>query len=159
MGAGVRFLGAKLAAYNQDMSKSPSTNGANGRNALGQFTVGNTCGRGNPHAKKVAALRATMLKAVTHRDLEAIVKQLIKQAKDGDVLAAREIFDRCFGKAKQSVDMEVDTTTNRIEREFGDMSPEELAEILEQGNNPLPGVLAKIVAHTRDESGPAAEQV
>lgn len=65
------------------------------------------------------------MKAVAHRDMEAIVKQHIEKAKAGDVYAAREVFDRCFGKAKQSVDMEVevDTTASRLEREFGDMSP------------------------------------
>lgn len=128
------------------MSSSPSLNGGNGRNALGRFAPGNPGGPGNPHSKKVNALRTALLRAVTQKDIEAIVKQLIEKAKAGDVHAAREVFDRCFGKARLSVDMEVevDTAADKLDRQFAEMTPLELAEILEQGGQPLPGVLAKL---------------
>ena len=77
---------------------APSPNGSNGRDAKGRFASGNSGGPGNPHAKRIAKLRSALLGAVSAADMKAIVRQLIKQAKDGDVRAAKEIIDRCIGK-------------------------------------------------------------
>ncbi|MEM7624800.1 MAG: hypothetical protein AAF333_04145 [Planctomycetota bacterium] len=129
------------------MPNPPSTNGANGRNARGQFTTGNAGGPGNPHAKKVAALRATLMKTVTHRDLQAIVKGLIERAKAGDVLAAREVLDRCFGKPRQGVDMDVgmELATPPGPLDFAQMTDLQIAEVIEAADLPLPPILrAKI---------------
>jgi hypothetical protein len=41
--------------------------------------------------------------AVSHKDMVAIAKKLVKKAKAGDVKAAKEVLDRCMGKAEQPV--------------------------------------------------------
>jgi hypothetical protein len=42
----------------------------NGRTALGRFAKGNAGGPGNPHAKRVTALREALLAAVTDADIK-----------------------------------------------------------------------------------------
>jgi len=71
----------------------------NGRDSNGRFTKGNAGGAGNPHAAKVAKLRAALLGAVSTTDVELIIASMVEAAKDGDVVAAREVLDRTIGKA------------------------------------------------------------
>lgn len=125
------------------MANPPSINGSNGRNARGQLAAGNPGGPGNPHIKKVAALRTTLLKTVTHRDLQAIVKSLIERAKAGDVFAAREVFDRCFGKPRQGVDMDLgmEVATLPGAPDLTRMTDMEIAEVIEAAEIPLPPIL------------------
>ena len=85
------------------MSTLPSPNGSNGRGAGGRFTKGNPGGPGNPHARHVAEIRSVLMSAVSNDDLRAIVSTLVEKAKAGDVMAAREVFDRLVGKAKISI--------------------------------------------------------
>ncbi len=88
------------------MSTLPSPNGSNGRGAGGRFTKGNPGGPGNPHARHVAAIRSVLMSAVSDDDLVQMVRALVKKAKGGDVLAAREVLDRMLGKAKVAVAIE-----------------------------------------------------
>lgn len=74
----------------------------------GKFAKGNRLGKGNPHAAKVAKLRTALIKAVDADDLTAIIKKLVERAKAGDVIAAREILDRCLGKANQPLELTTD---------------------------------------------------
>ena len=80
----------------------PSTNGLNGcscgRDCHGRFTEQNHFGRGNPYAAKVAKLRSALLEAVSPDDITAVIKKLIAKSKQGDVVCAKEIFDRTLGK-------------------------------------------------------------
>ena len=70
------------------------------RTPRGHFIPGHDKpGPGNPQVKKLAAYRKAVRRAVTARDLEAVFKALLEAARTGDVLAARELFDRCLGKA------------------------------------------------------------
>jgi hypothetical protein len=79
--------------------KRPSTNGAIGeRDERGRFTLGNAGGPGNPFSAAVSRLRSALLSAVTERDIEEIIGKLIKQAKAGNIMACREVLDRCIGK-------------------------------------------------------------
>ena len=80
------------------MTTSPSPNRPNGRDERGRFAPGNRGGPGNPNAKKVAAIRGALLRAVTVSDTRAIVKALIERAKQGDVPAAREVLNRTLGQ-------------------------------------------------------------
>jgi len=73
-------------------------NGAIGRDESGRFTLGNAGGPGNPFAKRVAALRAALLSAITPTDIKVIIKKLIKQARGGDLAAAKEVLDRAVGR-------------------------------------------------------------
>lgn len=68
------------------------------RATRGRFAPGNTGGPGNPFAKAVGQLRSALLAAVTKADIEAIVAGLVKEAKAGNVPAAREVLDRCLGR-------------------------------------------------------------
>ena len=78
-------------------------NGSNGdRDADGRFARGNAGGPGNPHARKVGQLRSAMLRAVSGKDMQAIVAKLVEQAKGGSVPAAREVIDRCIGKPTEA---------------------------------------------------------
>jgi hypothetical protein len=76
---------------------APSGDGRDGR--TGRFLRGNRAGRGNPQARRVAALRAALLREVTGGDLRAAVRALIDKATGGDVAAIRELLDRCIGRA------------------------------------------------------------
>jgi hypothetical protein len=79
------------------MSHSPSTTANNGRAASGRFGPGNKYARGNPHARRVARLRAELLRAVRPGDLRHVVVSLLNQAKAGDVAAAKELLQRLLG--------------------------------------------------------------
>jgi hypothetical protein len=64
----------------------------------GRFLPGNRTGQGNPHAKRVAQLKAECLAAVENGDLTDVIKRLIADAKGGEVAAAKVLLDRIFGK-------------------------------------------------------------
>lgn len=83
--------------------RKPRANGADGRNSKGQFAKGNSLSVGNKsHTnEKAKALKETLIESITKKDIKAIGKKLITKAKSGDVHAAREIFDRLWGRAKQ----------------------------------------------------------
>jgi hypothetical protein len=78
-------------------SQSPSTHGPNGR-----FAKGNRMGRGNPLAGRAAKIRAVLLKKLTPRQAGEIAGVLIDMAKQGDISAIRELFDRTVGKPTQT---------------------------------------------------------
>lgn len=69
----------------------------NGRGKNGQFVAGNSVAKGNPHAKKVAKLRSVMLGATSEADMRAITRKMISLAKNGDVAAAKLVWDRLLG--------------------------------------------------------------
>jgi hypothetical protein len=77
--------------------KAPSTTASNGRTEGGRFGPGNKYARGNPHARRVARLRAELLRAVTPADLRDVALALLNQAKAGDVAAAKELLQRLLG--------------------------------------------------------------
>lgn len=69
----------------------------NGRDGKGRFAKGNKGGPGNPHAVQVGKLRAALLNAVTEDDIREIAAGLVRQAKGGNVPAARELLERLLG--------------------------------------------------------------
>ncbi len=74
------------------------------RDTRGRFTSGHRApGPGNPFAKRVAELRKALLDAVTPEDIDAIARKLVEKAKAGDVVAVKELLDRCIGKAPAPV--------------------------------------------------------
>ena len=81
------------------MSTPPSPTGPNGGGlgSDGRFAPGNRAARGNPHARRVALLRAALLRSVRPEDLAAVALALLAKAKDGDVAAARELLQRLLG--------------------------------------------------------------
>ncbi len=83
-----------------DTPITPSPAVDNGRTAEGTFAPGNTFGKGNPHAQRVGALRSALLEAVTEDDVREVLAALIREAKDGNVQAMREFFNRVLGQAE-----------------------------------------------------------
>ena len=79
------------------MPTRPSATGANGRTAGGRFAPGNACGRGNPHARRVARLRAELLRAVEPQDLRDVMSALLARAKAGEIAAVKELLQRLLG--------------------------------------------------------------
>ena len=73
------------------MTQEPSPKGANGGrdSRTGRFLPGNRGGPGNPHARRVAKLRSTLLRAVSADDVRGIVQGLVNSAKAGNVPAAK----------------------------------------------------------------------
>ncbi len=77
--------------------------GANGDGRVnGRFVKGWKGGPGNPHAKRVAQLRARIMQAVDDETFDEVITALIQMAKDKDLDAIRELLDRSIGKASQT---------------------------------------------------------
>jgi hypothetical protein len=83
-------------------AKAPAAEG--GRDAHGRFGRGNAGGPGNPFARQVAALRTALLGRVTPEDVEAVADELIRQAKEGDLAAAKLLLSYTLGKPAPAVD-------------------------------------------------------
>jgi hypothetical protein len=76
-----------------------------GRDKKGRFGKGNRAGQGNPKHRKIQKLKSALLDAVSAADIKSVVKQLVKSAKDGDVQAAKLLFDRVIGPIKEKIDL------------------------------------------------------
>lgn len=115
---------------------APAAPAKEGRDARGRFTAGNLGGPGNPFARRVAALRTALLKAVTEADIDAIARQLVEQAKAGDVPACKLLFAYVLGKPAPAPNPD-DLDWQELQQRFN--CP------------PLPEAMAKIQDHYRPE--------
>jgi hypothetical protein len=70
----------------------------NGRAANGRFGFGNPGGPGNPHARRIAAMRQAILAAVSPEDVRDIMLALVAQAKEGNREAAKIVLQYTLGK-------------------------------------------------------------
>ena len=68
------------------------------RDASGRFEPGCKAGPGNPFSRKVNLLRTAMLNTVTPADMVVVVRMLIKKARSGNLIAAKELFERTLGR-------------------------------------------------------------
>lgn len=91
---------SKSAHRSRNSTRAPRMKKSRDKN--GRFTPGNPGGPGNPHAGQVAKLRAAILDAVGTDDVVAIIAQLVRKAREGDLAAAREVLDRSIGKSGPS---------------------------------------------------------
>ncbi len=123
------------------MTNSQKTNGE--QTAAGKFAPGNKIGNrfpkgetGNPNGrpkltKLTEALREQLAEINPDADeqtiAEEIAQTLIKLAIGGDIAAIKEIFDRCEGRPKQSVDLDIQTTNWREEARRYGISESEVA--------------------------------
>jgi len=105
----------------------PSTNGNNGRDKSGKFTVGNKGGPGNPHARHVAQIRSLFTRKATEQPevFERLFDKLVEMALAGDLAAIKELLDRVLGKATQPIDAD-------IKINWGDRTTEEVMEAAAQ---------------------------
>lgn len=76
-----------------------------GRDGKGKFKAGNHCSKGGSNKSTAIGreLKAAFAAAVNEQDVKDIVLALATRAKKGDVMAAREVFDRLWGKAPQAI--------------------------------------------------------
>ena len=79
---------------------SPTGPIAGHRDLKGRWQQGNKAARGNPLAKQVQAIRVALVSAVTPKDIQAVIRRLLQQAKAGDVASAKIIFERAVGPAE-----------------------------------------------------------
>ena len=79
-----------------------------GRNTEGKFIKGNQCSVGNASSgdRRAKELKKALYDAITAEDIKEIIDKLKEKAKAGDTTAAKEIFDRLWGRAKQEIDVE-----------------------------------------------------
>jgi hypothetical protein len=75
-----------------------------GRDVQGRFRPGNAGGPGNPFARKVAALRKTLLDSVSEQDLKDMVEALKLKARQGDTSAIKLLLQYCVGKPESPKD-------------------------------------------------------
>ncbi len=111
----------------------PKTNGDKGeRGEDGRFLPGNAGGPGNPYARKVAALRGSLINAVTHKDIKAIIHSQVEKGKQGDTVAAKFILERVLGRP-QNMDLSLVAIKARIEEmraESDEASQKEIMKLL-----------------------------
>lgn len=65
----------------------------------GQFGKGNRFAAGNPLAIRAGELRRELFAAVKPEDFREVVDALLRQAKQGDLVAVKELLDRLIGKS------------------------------------------------------------
>jgi hypothetical protein len=85
-------------------SPGPLPPPAAGRDAGGRFTRGNVGGPGNPFARRVAALRQALLRAVSEEDVQDVAKRLLELARVGDVAAMKLLLGYVLGRPAEVVD-------------------------------------------------------
>ena len=84
------------------LTQSREIPGSEGESSSGRFAPGNAGGPGNPYAKRVGALRSALLDAVAEDDIRAVIATVVAEAKGGDMVAAKVLFDRVLGKPQES---------------------------------------------------------
>jgi hypothetical protein len=69
------------------------------RDANGKFATGNPGGPGRPRGRRVGELRIAAEDAVTPEVIRAVMKKVSLQALQGNLMAARILFERTLGRA------------------------------------------------------------
>jgi hypothetical protein len=84
------------------MSQSDTTPAAD-HDAKGRFAKGNAGGPGNPYARQVAELRRELLLRCTPERIGKIADRMMELAEEGNVSAAKLIFQYVLGKPHEAV--------------------------------------------------------
>ena len=83
----------------------PVTDGKEGqRTSSGQFAAGNKCGKGNPHARKLSAMRKAFADVVDENRLKQLAEKIYQRSLYGDMLAAKLLLSYVVGKPVEAVD-------------------------------------------------------
>jgi hypothetical protein len=89
-----------MSAHPTAAEPSPS---AEGREASGRFAPGNKGGPGNPFARKVAALRAAFVEAITEQDVREMTYLIVFNAKSGSLEWLKFLFRYAIGTPQPAV--------------------------------------------------------
>ncbi len=84
--------------------KTPKKPRGSGKFVKGSSGGSKTKGK-NPDFKRKLDFAHAFKAAVSHDDIKAIAGKLIRQAKAGNVKAAKEVLDRCLGKPAQAISL------------------------------------------------------
>ena len=80
---------------------------AEGRDSSsGRFVAGNRYGKGNPHARRMAALRQAFLSSATEERLKELGEKLLAAALAGDWVAAKLYLGFVIGRPGPAVDID-----------------------------------------------------
>ncbi len=74
------------------------------RDGKGRFLPGCKGGPGNPYARKIAALRHSLIKHLGPRELYEIIRLLVGQAMCGNIESTKVLFQYVIGKAPEAPD-------------------------------------------------------
>jgi hypothetical protein len=100
-----------------------TSSAAGDRDSHGRFTAGNHAGRGNPHARRMAALRQSLLSAATEERVRALGERLYAAALGGDWQAAGLFLRYVVGRPAEAVDPDrVDLDEWQMHRDGPDFS-------------------------------------
>jgi hypothetical protein len=69
-----------------------------GRQAGGQFGVGNTFAKGNPNNRRTQEIRNRLFTLASDERIDRIVNRLLEMAEAGDIHAMHEVLNRTIGK-------------------------------------------------------------
>lgn len=94
----------------------------------GRFKKGNKGGPGNPQLQNLAKYKRALGRAVKAKDIRDILIQLIGKAKNGDVMAAKVILDRCLGKVPQAIEFKGENALQSVQITFAKLEEDEKKE-------------------------------
>lgn len=80
--------------------KEAVSDGGADRDEGGRFLRGNSAAKGNPVARRMAALRRAALQVVGEHEIQALVLTALRAAEGGDIAAAKFVADRVLGTAR-----------------------------------------------------------
>jgi hypothetical protein len=102
------------------------------RDAKGRFVKGNKGGPGNPFARQVALLRATMVYCVPPERMARVVIALTEKAASGDVAAMKLFFQYLIGLPTEAVNPDRLPIDEWEKFRDAAINPEEIGEILDR---------------------------
>jgi hypothetical protein len=104
---------------------------ADARDARGRFTKGNAGGPGNPFARQVALLRASLVHSVTAQEIIRIGDALKQKALSGDVAGIKLFFQYVLGKPEETVDPDRIAVDEWQKLKDAAIAPEEAANVIQ----------------------------
>ncbi len=118
-------LAARLAEAATSVPEKPPPQ----RDEKGRFSKGNRGGPGNPFARQIAQLRASLIERVSEADIQHIADRLIVNARLGHLPSIRLLFLYVLGKPAAVVDP--DTLDLEEWRQHIQPLPQIMAELLQ----------------------------
>lgn len=95
---------AEIAMKTKIAPLEPVTDGQNGmRTPTGRFAPGNKCGKGNPHVRKLSAMRQAFAEVIDESRLRNLAENIYQRSLAGDMVAAKLLMSYVVGKPVEAV--------------------------------------------------------